>query len=153
MAGELIVERFRSEIALGATAVFRESPMEVPRQPLGYERRDNCVDIADCERRARSFGLVAIDAKHGWQYEFDTRQLQVFGAQSLHAPPPLPPAIRRGRRCATGRGDRPTGPKRLIGGARQSSACRSIFPVPVLGNSGRNSTKRGYLYGTSFCLA
>src|SRR6516164_8912452 len=90
MAGELIVERFRSEIALGATAVFRESPMEVPRQPLGYERRDNCVDIAggiaDCERRARSFGLVAIDAKHGWQYEFDTRQLQVFGAQSLHAP-------------------------------------------------------------------
>lgn len=33
-----------------------------------------------------------------------------------------------------------------------SNLCRSILPVPVFGNSSKNSTMRGYLYGSSVAL-
>jgi hypothetical protein len=34
----------------------------------------------------------------------------------------------------------------------RNNDCRSIFPVPVFGNSPMNRISRGYLYGSSFAL-
>src|SRR5690349_24146319 len=64
MACKLVVKDFHGEIALGASAVLGESPVEMPRQPLSDKRRNNGVGIpggvADRNRRARSFSRTAV---------------------------------------------------------------------------------------------
>src|SRR5215469_12325506 len=121
LACELVVKRFSGEIALRAATVLAKPAVKKPLQPLGDERRHNAIDVfggvANRERRPRAFGTL--NAQHRRHYELDTRKLQISAVQGFHAAPPETVAL--------------------------SNACRSIFPVPVLGISGRNATKRGYL--------
>jgi len=149
MTCEHVVERFGGEIAFGAAAVFGKTPMKMSGQPLGNERRHNRVDkaggVADREHGPRSFGLPAVNTQYRRQNEFDARKLQIFGALVSHAAPPLLPIDRR-RGGVVGLPDRAViDATRLSLIAPVTSACRSILSVPVLGSSGRNSTKRGYL--------
>lgn len=54
--------------------------------------------------------------------------------------------------AASGILDRPVKPDDDSGGYIRNNACRSIFPVPVFGNSSIKITSRGYLYGKSLPL-
>src|SRR5215469_14679213 len=136
-------------MALGAAPMLSEPPMEMPRQPLGDERRNDSVDVtgsvADGERDARSFELAAIDAQNGRQHELYTGKLKIFGAQWFHAAPPCRRAVRGGPAFTAANRRFAAEPICSAATAPLSSACRSTFPVPVLGSSGRNAISRGYL--------